>query len=112
MEGGVDKQLPAITVYVQFPVGNLRSIPRRAEGIASQILSQAGVAIRWQPGMKAHWTDDDIVQMGNKPLALDPLDIFLIRKGLLDYTQAAKQLCGSHGLCANWQTCHFVPGTV
>jgi hypothetical protein len=186
---GVDKQLPAITVYVRFPVGNLRSILRRAEGIASQILTQAGVAIRWRPAepkahhekqrilidiisdapatlrpgalayaepsgnshikifwdrvnniggssrscellghvlaheithilqgvdhhsltgvMKAHWTYDDIMQMGNKPLAFDPLDIFLIRKGLLDHIPRQ----GS-SFAGRKQTCHFVPDLV
>jgi hypothetical protein len=172
-EGSVDTQLAAITVYVQFPMGNLPDLPVRAEWIASQILAQAGVTIRWRSGepkahqethsilveitsdtaatlspgalayaevhghgnhirvfwdrvnntggaslgcallghviaheithllegvnrhslsgvMKARWSEDDILQMGNEPLVFDPSDVLLIRQGMADYVQPAK----------------------
>jgi hypothetical protein len=42
--------------------------------------------------MKAHWTNDDIARMGNKPLAFDPLDIFLIHQGLVEYFRPVKPI--------------------
>jgi hypothetical protein len=48
-KGKIDKQ-SVVTVYIQFASGDLSGIRAQAEGVASEILSQAGVYIRWRPG--------------------------------------------------------------
>jgi hypothetical protein len=41
--------------------------------------------------MKSRWTADDLVQMVYKPLAFDPMDALLIRKGLADRGRPARK---------------------
>jgi len=40
--------------------------------------------------MKASWTPDDLVQMANKPFPIDPVDVVLIREGLVNRGRAAQ----------------------
>ena len=40
--------------------------------------------------MKASWTPNDLVQMANKPFPIDPVDVVLIREGLVNRGRAAQ----------------------
>jgi hypothetical protein len=39
--------------------------------------------------MKAFWTPDDLVQMAHKPFLIDPVDVVLIREGLVNRARTA-----------------------